>query len=124
MARAVQMAALAGRRALELLAWEEAAGLFARALAVLELAEEPDQGERCDLLLALGEADMAASDVAAARAAYQQAGELARRMGAPEALARAALGLEYTAGMVDPVEVGLLEEALAALGGWLVCGQR
>jgi DNA-binding CsgD family transcriptional regulator len=117
-ARAVQVATLAGRRALELLAWEEAAGLFARALAVLELAEEPDQGERCDLLLALGEANMAASDVAAARAAYQQAGELARRIGAPEALARAALGLglEYTAGMVDPVEVGLLEEALAALG--------
>jgi hypothetical protein len=47
-------------------------------------------------------------------------------MGAPEALARAALGLglEYTDGIVDPVEVGLLEEALAALGGWLVCGQR
>jgi len=117
-ARAVQVATLAGRRAQELLAWEEAAGLFARALAVLELAEVPDQGERCDLLLALGAADMAASDVAAARAAYQQAGELARRMGALEALASAALGLglEYTAGMVDPVEVGLLEEALAALG--------
>jgi DNA-binding CsgD family transcriptional regulator len=61
---------------------------------------------------------MAASDVAAARAAYQQAGELARRIGAPEALAKAALGLglEYTAGIVDRVQVGLLEEALAALG--------
>ena len=82
-ARAVQVATLAGRRALELLAWEEAAGLFAHALAVLELAEEPDQGERCELLLALGETGMAASDVAAARAAYQQAGELARRIGAP-----------------------------------------
>jgi DNA-binding CsgD family transcriptional regulator len=117
-ARAAKTATLAGRRALEVLAWEEAAGLFARALAVLELAEEPDQGERCELLLALGEAEMAASDVAAARAAYQQAGELARRIGAPEALARAALGLglEYTAGIVDPVEVGLLEEALVALG--------
>ena len=117
-ARAVQMATLAGRRALELLAWEEAAGLFARALAVLDLAEEPDQGERFELLLALGEARMAASDVAAARAAYQQAGELARRIGAPETLARAALGLglEYTAGIVDRVQVGLLEQAQAALG--------
>ena len=117
-AKAVQVATLAGRRALELLAWEEAAGLFAHALAVLELAEEPDQGERCELLLALGETGMAGSDVAAARAAYQQAGELARRIGGPEALAKAALGLglEYTAGMVDPVEIGLLEEALAALG--------
>src|SRR6266511_981757 len=61
---------------------------------------------------------MAASEVPAARTAYQQAGELARRLGAPELLARAALGpgLEFTAGIVDPVEVGLLEEALVALG--------
>jgi DNA-binding CsgD family transcriptional regulator len=117
--RAVRVATLAGRRALELLAWEQAAGLFERALAALELAERSDQGERCELLLALGEARMAASEVPAARAAYQQAGELARRIGAPELLARAGLGLglEFTSGMVDPVEVGLLEEALVALGG-------
>jgi DNA-binding CsgD family transcriptional regulator/tetratricopeptide (TPR) repeat protein len=61
---------------------------------------------------------MAASDVPAARTAYQQAGELARRIGSPEALARAGLGLgsEFTSGVVDPVQVGLLEEALTALG--------
>jgi DNA-binding CsgD family transcriptional regulator len=116
-ARAVRVATLAGRRALELLAWEEAAGLFERALAALELAERPDQRERFELLLALGEARMAASEVPAARAAYQQAGELARQIGSPEALARAGLGLglEFTTGIVDPVEVGLLEKALAAL---------
>jgi len=117
-ARAVQAATLAGRRARDLLAWEDAAGLFERALAALELGERPDQQQRCELLLAVGEARMAASDVPAARAAYQQAGELARRIGAPEALARAGLGLglEFTVGLVDPVEVGLLEEALVALG--------
>src|SRR6266542_2805210 len=83
-------------------------------LAALDLAERPDLQPRCQLLLALGEARMAASEVPAARTAYQQAGELARRLGAPELLARAALGpgLEFTAGIVDPVEVGLLEEAL------------
>ena len=118
-ARAVQVATLAGRRALDLLAWEDAAGLFERALAALDLAERPDQRRRCELLLDVGEARMAASDMPAARAAYQQAGELARRIGAPEALARAGLGLglEFTAGIVDEVEIGLLEEALAALGG-------
>ena len=44
--------------------------------------------------------------------------KLARRIGLPEALARAALGLglEFTSGIVDPAEVGLLEEALVALG--------
>jgi DNA-binding CsgD family transcriptional regulator len=117
-AKAVQMATLAGRRALEVLAWEDAAELFERALAALELAERPGPQQRCELLLAVGEARMAASDVPAARIAYQQAGELARRIGSPEALARAGLGLgsEFTSGIVDPVQVGLLEEALTALG--------
>ena len=117
-ARAVQMATLAGRRSLEVLAWEDAAGLFERALAALDLAERPGSAQqRCELLLAVGEARMAASDVPAARTAYQQAGELARRTGSPEVLAQAGLGLglEITSGIVDPVQVGLLEEALAAL---------
>src|SRR6516162_8414974 len=116
-ARAVQMATLAGRRSMEMLAWEDAAELFQRALAALELTERPGLQQRCELLLAVGEARMAASDVPAARTAYQQAGELARRIGSPEALARAGLGLglEITSGIVDPVQVGLLEEALAAL---------
>ena len=117
-ARAVQMATLAGRRSLQMLAWEDAAELFQRALAALDLAERPgSQQRRCELLLAVGEARMAASDVPAARTAYQQAGELARRIGSPEALAQAGLGLglEFTSGIVDPVQVGLLEEALAAL---------
>ena len=115
--RAVQMAALAGRRALEVLAWEDAAELFGRALAALELVERPDPGRRCKLLLAVGEARMAASDVPAARSAYQQAGELAKRTGSPGALARAGLGLglEFTSGIVDPVQVGLLEDALVTL---------
>jgi DNA-binding CsgD family transcriptional regulator len=116
--RAVRVATAAGRRALDLLAWEDAADLFERALAALELAERPDQQQRCQLLLALGESRMAASDVAGARAAYQQAGELARRIGAAEALARAGLGLglQFTSGIVDPAEVELLEEALEVLG--------
>jgi predicted ATPase len=118
-AKAVQAATLAGCRALDLLAWEEAAGLFERALAALDLAEQPDQLRRCELLLALGEARMAASDVAAARAAYRQAGELAGRIGWPETLARAGLGLGLVVagGIVDPAEVELLKQALAALGG-------
>ena len=133
--RAVRVATAAGRRALEVLAWEEAAGLFERALAALELAERPDQHRRCQLLLAVGEARRAASDVAAARTAYQQAAELARRIGAADVLARAGLGLGLvvtggivnpaeaglleevaTSGVVDSVEIGLLEEALVALG--------
>jgi tetratricopeptide (TPR) repeat protein len=117
--RAVRLASAAGRHALEVLAWEEAADLFERALAALELAERPDPQQRCQLLLALGEARMAAGDVAAARVAYQQAGEVASRIGAAELLARAALGLgvEFTSGIVDPAKVGLLEEVMAARSG-------
>jgi hypothetical protein len=118
-ARAVRMATLAGRRSLQMLAWEDAAELFQRALAALDLTERPgSQQQRCELLLAVGEARMAASDVPAGRTAYQRAGELARRIGSPEALARAGLGLglEFTSMIVDPVQVGLLEEALAVLG--------
>ena len=94
--RAVQMAALAGRRALEVLAWEDAAELFGRALAALELVERPDPGRRCKLLLAVGEARMAASDVPAARSAYRQAGELAKRTGSPGALARPAWAWDWS----------------------------
>ena len=117
-AKAVRMATLAGRRALEVLAWEDAAELFERALVAVELTERPGPEQRCELLLAVGEARMAASDVPAARIAYQQAGELAGRIGSPGALARAGLGLglEFTSMIVDPAQVGLLEEALAALG--------
>jgi DNA-binding NarL/FixJ family response regulator len=118
-ARAVRVATAAGRRALEVLAWEEAADLFERALAALELAERPDPQQRCQLLLALGEARMAAGDVAAARVAYQQAGELAIRIGAAELLARAGLGsgVEFTSGTVDPAKVGLLEDVPTAASG-------
>jgi DNA-binding CsgD family transcriptional regulator len=117
--RAVLVATAAGRHALEVLAWEEAANLFERALGALELAERPDRQQRCQLLLALGEASMAGGDVAAARVAYQQAGEVARRIGAAELLARASLGLgvEFTSGIVDPTKVGLLEEAPTARSG-------
>jgi DNA-binding CsgD family transcriptional regulator len=101
------------------LAWEDAAGLFERALAALDLTERPDQRVRCELLLAVGEARVAAGDVAAGRAAYRQAGELGRRAGAAEVLARSGLGLGLmvAGGIVDPIGVELLEEALAALGG-------
>jgi tetratricopeptide (TPR) repeat protein len=43
---------------------------------------------------------------------------VAKRIGAADPLARAALGLgvEFTVGVVDDVEIRLLEEALTALG--------
>jgi tetratricopeptide (TPR) repeat protein len=116
--QAVAYARRAGDRAMEVLAYEEAAGHFERALRALDLQEPADQAERCELLLALAAARMAAGEVAGARARYEQAAALARRTGDGEQLARAAfgLGVEFTAGTVDELEVRLLEEALAVLG--------
>jgi len=115
--KAVHYATLAGRRALDQLAYAEAATHFERALEALDL-EPAGPAQRCELELALGEARMAAGEIAAARAGYERAARLARGIGAAEPLARAALGLgsEVTALVVDELQVRLLEEALEALG--------
>jgi len=136
-AKALEYAIQTGDRASHLLAYEEAARHYERALRILELEPATDGApapenelRRCDLLLALGEARRRAGHGALARPspakrALLQAAEVARRLlpriGAHEAglrLARAALGYRgvlVDAGAVDTVRVGLLEEALDAL---------
>jgi class 3 adenylate cyclase/tetratricopeptide (TPR) repeat protein len=116
--QAVAYARQAGDRAMTVLAYEEAAGHYRRALRALDLQAPPDDAERCDLLLALAGATMAAGEPAEARRHYSEAAELARRRGDGERLARAAfgLGMEFTAGAVDELEVELLEQVLAVLG--------
>jgi class 3 adenylate cyclase/tetratricopeptide (TPR) repeat protein len=116
--QAVAYARQAGDRAMKVLAYEEAAGHYQRALAALDLQAGPDEVERCDLLLALAGARMAAGEPDEARSGYRRAAGLARRMGDGARLARAAFGLgaEFTAGTVDELEVALLEETLAVLG--------
>jgi tetratricopeptide (TPR) repeat protein len=101
----------AGEHALAMLAYEEAAELFARALEVAD-----DKGP---LLLARGDALLRAGEPAAARACFSEAAALARAGGDPALLARAALGhagLGVTIIDLDEAAVALLEEALAALG--------
>jgi class 3 adenylate cyclase/tetratricopeptide (TPR) repeat protein len=116
--QAVDYARQAGDRAMKVLAYEEAAGHYQRALRALDLQAGSDDAERCDLLLALAGARMASGEPDEARLQYQGAAELARRMGDGTRLARAAFGLgtEFTAGSVDDLEVSLLEEARAVLG--------
>ena len=77
---------------------------------------------RCELLLALGEAELRAGERDASRATLEQVAELARsRYRTADLLARAALGLSpglfaIEAGVIDPLLISLLEEALAGLG--------
>jgi tetratricopeptide (TPR) repeat protein len=116
--KAVDYASRAGHQAYERLAYEEAVSHYVHALQLLRAAEPADPVTRCELLLALGMAQRAASQLPAARETYEQAAGLARTMGAGPLLARAALGLsvEFTSGIVDDLEVKLLEEALDLLG--------
>ena len=117
--RAVECAIRAGTQERQVLAYEEAAMWFARALDAMRAAPADDR-RRVVLLLKLGEAALSAGDLPRARDAYQQAAALARRQRDPEQLAEAALGLGAGLGgfevrLLDPVQVELLEEALAAL---------
>ena len=116
-AKAVDYSARAARRALAALAYEEAAGHFARGLKALELSESPDDRTRCDLLLGLGESHSKASEFDQSRSAFEAAAELARTAGLSEHLALAALGLGrrwIEQGTTDPAVLAVLEEALAA----------
>ena len=120
--KTVHYLTLAGERALAAVAYEEGARLYRRALQALDLKEKPDEGKRCELLLALGEAQNKAGERDKAGEAFYQAAGIAREMGAAELLARAALGRggRYLLGEIDLANdallVPLIEEALNALG--------
>jgi tetratricopeptide (TPR) repeat protein len=116
--KAVDYAQRAAREASRMLAYEEAAGLYERALGVLETAGDVDDRHRCELLLTLGDSDWDAGRFDRARAAFEQAAEAAERLAAPGRLARAALGAAgpFTSpGVVDGPLITLLEKALGSL---------
>lgn len=118
-AKGLEYARRAGDRALGLLAYEEAARLYEMALDALDLSEG-QEATRCDLLLALGEAEGRAGNSESAKAAFLAAAELARRIGLSHSLARAAAGYGGRIVWARPGQdhrlVPLLEEGLAALG--------
>jgi hypothetical protein len=118
--RAIHWAEQAAAHAAARLAYEEAAMHYERALGALARRADPDAGQRCQLLLALGRTWNLSGDTAAARRAFLESAALARELGTPERLARAALGIGAVAiyleaGETDDLLVGLLEEALRAL---------
>lgn len=114
--RAIHYGILAGERASRALAHEDAVAHYERTLQVLERHRPIDEARRCPLLIALGLARVRLGDPAAAEATFLRAASLARELGLPEELARAALGLGEVERHSDRV-VPLLEEALAALDG-------
>ncbi len=115
--KAIAYAVRAGEHALARVAYEEAAGHYARALQALGF-REPDERRRCELLVALGDAQMRAGDSVQAKNTLRQAGALAKELAAPDLLAEAALGFGWWVepGRTDHLLVELLESAREALG--------
>jgi hypothetical protein len=115
--KAVDYAERAAQRALDTLAYEQAAELFTRALDALERLEQ-DVPRRAGLLLGLGTAQSRAGRPAA-RATFEAAIAAARVIEADDIFARAALGFApfaLTPGYVDEAHVVLLMEALDRIG--------
>ena len=117
-AKAARYSVQAGAAARGQLAYREATAHYEQALRALTLSGETDLGERARIELALGESQARAGDPAAPESFLAAAAD-ARRAEDAEALAWAALDLAGTwrwSGAVDRLRVGLLEEALRALG--------
>lgn len=118
-ANGLRYAQRAGDRAVKLFAYEEAARLYQVALEALDLADEPNEPLRAELLLSLGEAEVRAGNTPLAKKAFLTAAAIARENGSPHALARAAVGyggrLVWARAGDDALLVPLLEEGLAAL---------
>ena len=118
-ATGAEYARRAGERAVRQLAYEEAARLFRLAQSLLASAGVTDLAVRADLMLALGDAHARAGARDASMEAFFQAADLARELGDPERLGRAAVG--YGGRFVwlrpggDTRLVPLLEEAAAVL---------
>ena len=116
--KAIAYATRAAERALAMTAYEEAVTHFERALQVMELDSATTDGARCDLLIALGDAQFKSGDVTESQATFDKAIDIARRLGDGERLGRAILGRveQFTIGIVRDDEIALLEEALSAIG--------
>lgn len=114
--KAIAYARRAGDRAVALLAYEEAVRLYEMALRLTEANDVT----RCELLLALADAQARAGDTPASKRTYREVADLADTLDLPEQLANAALGyggrLMWDVSRDDEYLVPLLEQALAALG--------
>ncbi len=121
--RALMYAVRAAQRAASMLAYEDAAGHYRRALRAIEASAESNEEQRLELLLALGDVQRRAGSAFPAMETFEAAAVLAQRLGASEALARAALGYEDAflptgtpRTRTSDRSIALLEAALNALG--------
>lgn len=112
--RARRTAALAVAR----VAFEEAAELLARALAVLEARGRAEDASACELMIDLGEALLLSGRGDPGRDVAARAAALARALGERQLVVRAALvyGSELLSARRDERMIALLRDALEAVG--------
>jgi tetratricopeptide (TPR) repeat protein len=113
---AITYALRAAEQATTMLAHEEAAEHYARALDVQRRFQPEAIRRRCELLLALGEARVRCGERAYASSAFREAAALAEQLGDGAALARAAVGASrryvQPPGVVDVELIAMIERAL------------
>jgi DNA-binding SARP family transcriptional activator/tetratricopeptide (TPR) repeat protein len=116
--KALEYGVRAGAAALGAFSYEEAMEHYNRALVAIDMAASDDEGLRCEVLLALGEAEWRAGRVEDARETFGRSARIARETGDAGALGRAALGFcgdgRERFGAPDPDATQLLEIALEA----------
>jgi eukaryotic-like serine/threonine-protein kinase len=113
--RAIRYGLRAGEQATAMLANEEAAAHYSRALEVLDRSDPDSLRRRCDLLLELGEAQVRSGERPLAWATFREAAALAAELGDKGSLVRAAIGASrryvQPPGVVDEELIALLEHA-------------
>jgi DNA-binding SARP family transcriptional activator len=118
--KAVDYARRAGARAVGVLAYEEAVRLYEMALEALGPVAAATARLRCELLLALADAQGRAGDGLGAKSTFLRTADLARSAGLPEMLAQAAVGYGgrflWAHALADERLVPLLEDGLSAVG--------
>jgi len=112
-----ELARDAARDAAGLQAHAEAAAHYGEALEAIELGAQATLGDRLETTLALAAAAFAAGDIEAARKRFRAVATAARRAGAAELRARAAIGFSEVQqyGSIDADAIALLQGALDAL---------
>ena len=112
-AKAVHYAQVAGDRALDQLAPDDALRWYAQALELIDRAPEPDRRQRVEILIGLGDAERQ-SGVAAHREHLLEAAELADAIDAVDLLVRAVLANSRgwgTTGQPDHERIAMIRRA-------------
>ncbi len=126
--RVTEYSILAGDQAAELLAYEDAASHYSRAVESIEASSPIDHRRLCEILMRLGESNIRSGAFSTAEGVFLRAAAIARREKEPEWMARAALGYSDCSPAIDASvqnffrkgslqqSINLLEEALDLLG--------